>query len=177
MYLGYKIPGVFESHIGHWNELGLLPKQERSPPGKLLSGRNTRVPRLISGRYRRQPAQAGQSQVQNKFDCAAITHFDFSVANVAQRVETAQWAHCEDASAGRRAPDVIFFGGVIKVGEHTGFGRVMRKENARRKMVKFSVRLGDWDIELSAARQRGGVKIKRPAGFRLERASASENLM
>lgn len=145
----------------------------------------------------------GQPQVQITIDRAAIARYGLSVSDVEQIVETALGGSAatrvlegertfdlvvklspkstSDLDAIRRIPvfgssgERLTLGDVTTVAVRAGFARVFREENARRTVVKFSVRGRDLGSLIAEAKQKIGAEVKLPTGYRMVWSGAFEN--
>ncbi len=145
----------------------------------------------------------GQPQVQITVDRAAIARYGLSVADVQQIVETALGgATATQVLEGERSFDLVVklapkatsdlgairkipvfgssgerltLGDVTSVDVRPGFARVLREENARRTVVKFSVRGRDLGSLIAEAKQKVSADVRLPAGYRMEWSGAFEN--
>ena len=145
----------------------------------------------------------GQPQVQIAIDRVAIARYGLSVSDVQQIVETALGgATATQVLEGERTFDLVVklspkgtsdldairkipvfgsngerlsLGDVTSVEVRDGFSRVLREENARRTVVKFSVRGRDLGSLIAEAKEKVGMQVKLPAGYRMEWTGAFEN--
>jgi cobalt-zinc-cadmium resistance protein CzcA len=145
----------------------------------------------------------GQPQVQITIDRAAIARYGLSVLDVQQIVETALGGATatkvlegertydlvvklapkatSDLNAIRKIPvfgsngERLTLGDVTSVDVRPGFARVLREENARRTVVKFSARARDLGSLIAEAREKVGAKVTLPPGYRMEWSGAFEN--
>jgi cobalt-zinc-cadmium resistance protein CzcA len=145
----------------------------------------------------------GQPQVQITIDRAAIARYGLTIADVQQIIETALGGAAAtkilegertfdlvvklsprsvaDLDAVRRIPvfgssgERLTLAAVTSVDVRAGFARVFREENARRTVVKFSVRGRDLGSLIAEAKQKVGSTVKLPAGYRMEWTGAFEN--
>jgi cobalt-zinc-cadmium resistance protein CzcA len=145
----------------------------------------------------------GQPQVQITIDRAAIARYGLAISDVQQIVETALGGSAAtrvlegertfdlvvklsprsvaDLDSIRRIPvfgssgERLTLGDVTSVDVRAGFARVFREENARRTVVKFSVRGRDLGSLIAEARQKVAAAIKLPTGYRMEWTGAFEN--
>lgn len=145
----------------------------------------------------------GQPQVQIAIDRAAIARYGLSVSDVQQIVETALGGATatqvlegertfnlvvklspkvtSDLNAIRRIPvfgssgERLALGDVTSVEVRDGFSRVPREENARRTVVKFSVRGRDLGSLIAEAKAKVGAQVKLPLGYHMEWTGAFEN--
>lgn len=145
----------------------------------------------------------GQPQVQIAIDRAAIARYGLSVADVQQIVETALGGATatqvlegertfdlvvklspkttSDLEAIRRIPvfgsngERITLGDVTSVEVHAGFAKVLREENSRRTVVKFSVRGRDLGSLIAEAKQKIDTQVKLPPGYKMIWSGAFEN--
>jgi cobalt-zinc-cadmium resistance protein CzcA len=145
----------------------------------------------------------GQPQVQITIDRAAIARYGLAISDVQQIVETALGGSAAtrvlegertfdlvvklsprsvaDLDSIRRIPvfgssgERLTLGDVTSVDVRAGFARVFREENARRTVVKFSVRGRDLGSLIAEARQKVAASVKLPTGYRMEWTGAFEN--
>lgn len=145
----------------------------------------------------------GQPQVQITTDRAAIARYGLSVSDVQQIVETALGGTvatqvlegertfdlvvkvapkaASDLDAIRKIPvfgsngERLTLGAVTSVDVRAGFARVLREENARRTVVKFSVRERDLGSLIAEAKQKVDADVKLPPGYRMVWSGAFEN--
>lgn len=145
----------------------------------------------------------GQPQVQIIIDRSAIARYGLSVADVQQIIETALGgATATQVLEGERTFDLVVklapkatsdlgairkipvfgssgerltLGDVTSIDVRSGFARVLREENERRTVVKFSVRGRDLGSLIAEAKQKVGSEVKLPAGYRMEWSGAFEN--
>ena len=145
----------------------------------------------------------GQPQVQIVIDRAAIARYGLSVSDVQQMVETALGGStatqvlegertfdlvvkvspkaASDLDAIRRIPvfgsqgERLTLGDVTAVDVRAGFSRVLREENARRTVVKFSVRGRDLGSLIAEAKEKVGAQVKLPPGYHMVWSGAFEN--
>ena len=145
----------------------------------------------------------GQPQVQITIDRAAIARVGLSVSDVQSVVETALGgstatqvlegertfdlvvklipSSAADLEAIRKIPvfgsngERLTLGALTSVEARSGFSRIFREENARRTVVKFSVRERDLGSLIAEAKEKVGAAMKLPAGYRMEWAGAFEN--
>lgn len=145
----------------------------------------------------------GQPQVQIAVDRTAIARYGLSVSDVQQIIETALGgATATQVFEGERTFDLVVklapkatsdldairnipvfgpngerltLGDVTSVDVRPGFARVLREENARRTVVKFSVRDRDLGSLIAEAKGKVGAQMKLPAGYRMEWSGAFEN--
>jgi len=145
----------------------------------------------------------GQPQVQITIDRAAIARYGLSVADVQEIVETTlRGATATQILEGERTFDLVVklapratsdldairripvfgsngerltLGDITSVDVRAGFARVLREENARRTVVKFSVRGRDLGPLIAEAKWKVGKEVKLPAGYRMEWSGAFEN--
>lgn len=145
----------------------------------------------------------GQPQVQITIDRAAIARYGLAVADVQQIISTAPGGatatqvlegersfdlvvklapkSASDLEAIRKIPvfgsngERLTLGDVASVDVRSGFARVLREENARRTVVKFSVRGRDLGSLIAEAKEKVGTQVKLPAGYRMVWSGAFEN--
>jgi heavy metal efflux system protein len=145
----------------------------------------------------------GQPQVQITIDRAAIARYGLSVADVQQIIETAlggatatQVLESErtfdlvvklaptataDLDAIRAIPvfgsngERLTLGAITFVDVRAGFARVLREENERRTVVKFSARGRDLGSLISEAKRRVAAEMTLPSGYRMVWSGAFEN--
>ncbi len=145
----------------------------------------------------------GQPQVQITISRSAIARVGLSVADVQSVVETAlSGSAATQVHEGERTFDLVVkmipgavsdleairnipvfgsngerltLGALTSVETHAGFARVFREENARRTVVKFSVRERDLGSLISEAQKKVGSEVKLPTGYRMEWTGAFEN--
>jgi cobalt-zinc-cadmium resistance protein CzcA len=145
----------------------------------------------------------GQPQVQITIDRAAIARYGLSISDVQQIIETALGGSAAtrilegertfdlvvklapksvcDLEAIRKIPvfgsngERLTLAAVTSVDVRSGFARVFREENARRTVVKFSVRGRDLGSLIAEAKQKVGAALKLPTGYRMEWTGAFEN--
>jgi cobalt-zinc-cadmium resistance protein CzcA len=145
----------------------------------------------------------GQPQVQITIDRSAIARYGLTISDVQQIIEMALGgATATKVLEGERTFDLVIklapnsvanldairripvFGSngerltladVTSVDIRAGFARVFREENARRTVVKFSVRGRDLGSLIAEAKQKVGATIKLPSGYRMEWTGAFEN--
>jgi cobalt-zinc-cadmium resistance protein CzcA len=145
----------------------------------------------------------GQPQVQIVIDRAAIARYGLSVSDVQQIIETALGgAAATQVLEGERSFDLVVkltpkaasdletirkipvfgsngerltLGDVTSVDVRAGSARVLREENARRTVVKFSVRGRDLGSLIAEAKQKVGDAVKLTSGYRMEWSGAFEN--
>ena len=145
----------------------------------------------------------GQPQVQITIDRAAIARVGLSVSDMQSVVETALGGSAAtqvlegertfdlvvklipsavaDLEAIRKIPvfgsngERLTLGALTSVEARTGFSRIFREENARRTVVKFSVRGRDLGSLIAEAKQKVAAEVKLPAGYRMEWTGAFEN--
>src|ERR1019366_391957 len=137
----------------------------------------------------------GQPQVQITIDRAAIARVGLSVSDVQSVVETALGgstatqvlegertfdlvvklipSSAADLEAIRKIPvfgsngERLTLGALTSVEARSGFSRIFREENARRTVVKFSVRGRDLGSLIAEAKEKVGAEVKLPAGYRM----------
>jgi cobalt-zinc-cadmium resistance protein CzcA len=145
----------------------------------------------------------GQPQVQIAVDRAAIARYGLSVADVQQIIATALGGAAatqvlegertfdlvvklapeatSDLDAIRKIPvfgsngERLTLGDVTSVEVRTGFARVLREENQRLTVVKFSVRGRDLGSLIAEAKEKIGVQVALPPGYRMVWSGAFEN--
>ena len=145
----------------------------------------------------------GQPQVQITIDRAAIARYGLTIADVQQIIETALGGSAatkvlegertfdlvvklapksvSDLDAIRKIPvfgsngERLTLAAVTSVDVRAGFARVFREENARRTVVKFSVRGRDLGSLIAEAKQKVDAAIKLPTGYHMEWTGAFEN--
>ncbi len=145
----------------------------------------------------------GQPQVQIAVDRGAIARYGLSVADVQQIVQTALGGAvatqvlegertfdlvvklspsvATDLQAIRRIPvfgsngERLTLGDVTAIDVRAGFARILREENSRRTVVKFSVRGRDLGSLIAEAQAKVGAAVKLPAGYRMEWTGEFEN--
>ena len=145
----------------------------------------------------------GQPQVQVAIDRAAIARFGLAIADVQQIVETALGGSTatailegertfdllvkvspkatSDLEAIRKLPvfgshgERLTLGDITSVEVHSGFSRVLREENARRTVVKFSARGRDLGSLIAEAKQKVGEELKLQEGYHLVWSGSFEN--
>ena len=145
----------------------------------------------------------GQPQVQITIDRAAIARYGLTISDVQQIIETALGGSAatkvlegertfdlvvklapksvSDLDSIRKIPvfgasgERLTLAAVTSVDVRAGFARVFREENARRTVVKFSVRGRDLGSLIAEAKQKVGAAVKVPAGYRMEWTGAFEN--
>jgi cobalt-zinc-cadmium resistance protein CzcA len=145
----------------------------------------------------------GQPQVQITIDRAAIARYGLTISDVQQIIETALGGSAAtkvlegertfdlvvklapksvaDLEAIRKIPvfgsagERLTLAAVTAVDVRAGFARVFREENARRTVVKFSVRGRDLGSLIAEAKQKVGATVRLPTGYRMEWTGAFEN--
>jgi cobalt-zinc-cadmium resistance protein CzcA len=145
----------------------------------------------------------GQPQVQIAIDRNAIARYGLAVADVQQIIATALGgATATQVLEGERTFDLVVklapkaaadleairkipvfgsngerltLGDVTSVDVRSGFARVLREENARLTVVKFSVRGRDLGSLIAEAKEKIGAQVKLPLGYRMVWSGAFEN--
>lgn len=145
----------------------------------------------------------GQPQVQVAVDRGAIARYGLSVAAVQRIVETALGgATATQVLEGERAFDLVVkltpnaaadlgsmrripvtgaggecltLGDVADIELRPGLVRVLREENARRTVVKFSVRGRDLGSLIAEAQAKVAEAVRLPTGYRMKWSGAFEN--
>lgn len=145
----------------------------------------------------------GQPQVQVAIDRAAIARYGLNVEDVQQIVSTALGGavatrilegertfdlvvkaspeFASDLDAIRRLPvfgpngQRLTLGDITSVEVRPGFSRVLREENERRTVVKFSVRGRDLGSLIAEAKEKVAAEVKLPSGYHMVWSGAFEN--
>ncbi|HZR19536.1 MAG TPA: CusA/CzcA family heavy metal efflux RND transporter [Verrucomicrobiae bacterium] len=145
----------------------------------------------------------GQPQVQITIDRSAIARYGLTISDVQQIIETALGGSTatkvlegersfdlvvklapksvSDLDAIRKIPvfgasgERLTLAAVTSVDVRAGFARVFREENARRTVVKFSVRGRDLGSLIAEAKEKVDAAVKLPTGYRMEWTGAFEN--
>jgi len=145
----------------------------------------------------------GQPQVRIAVDRAAIARYGLSVSDIQQIVETALGgAAATQILEGERSFDLVVklspnatntmeairripvfgsggerltLGDVTTVDVSPGFSRVLREENARRTVVKFSARGRDLGSLIEDARSKVAAHVPLPPGYRMVWSGSFEN--
>jgi cobalt-zinc-cadmium resistance protein CzcA len=145
----------------------------------------------------------GQPQVQVAIDRKAIARYGLAVDDVQQIVATALGGSvatkilegertfdlvvkvapqsASDLDAIRKLPvfgangERLTLGDITTVEVRAGFSRVLREENARRTVVKFSVRGRDLGSLIAEAKAKVGAEVKLPPGYHMAWSGAFEN--